>query len=298
VADAQKPDTPVQDAREFLGGMLCAFNEREVPMRAVALAYYGFFTLFPLLIFALSVLGYLTNIGAPFAENLRASLIEQLSTTVPGGGGTITETFKNLGESATPLGIVGLIGLIWGLTGSLNAVGSALSRIFDPNAPFPSWKDRLRSFLVILGIGGVFVLLNLLATVLPIIVAALEIPLPAIVIQLTIQTLGPILAFTLLYRLLPTIPPSWRNALIGGTVGGVLFAVMQLLFGIYLRFVSFSGTFGSALAGVAILFVWLNFSALTFLVGALVSARLRPEDKHLQGESEKKSNQSRTGVKA
>ncbi|HWG85202.1 MAG TPA: YihY/virulence factor BrkB family protein [Deinococcales bacterium] len=294
----QTPAQPnrLQEARKYLSGLMCAFAEREVPMRGVALAYYGFFTLFPLVILALSVLGHLTNIGAPFARDLRASLVQQVSATVPGGGGTVSDTFKSLGDNATPLGIVGLVGLIWGLTGSLSAVGSALSRIFDPKAPFPTWRDRIKTGLVLFGIGGVFLILNLLSTILPVVVAALELPIPTFLIQFPIQVLGPVLAFTLLYRLLPTVPPSWRNALIGGAVGGLLFAIMQLLFSVYLRFVSFNGTFGSVLAGAAVLLVWLNFSATTFLLGALVAARLRPEDKHLQGESEQKANQQRAGI--
>ena len=270
----------VEGAREWLKGTGEAFGKREVPMRSVALAYYAFFTLFPLAVLAVAVLGHLINIGAPLAENLQERMIGGLTRTLVGASDAVEGTLENIGQSAGAIGLLGIAGLIWGLTGSLSAVSSAISRIFDPTAPLPSWRVRLRSAGVILGIGGIFALLSLGGVVLGLIAPFLPMdsaePLIA-AYRLVVQVLGPILTFALLYRFLPTVPPTWRDALVGAAVGGLLFGLLQLGFTTYLRFVSFEGVFGP-LSGVAVLFVWLNFSSQAFLLGGLVAARLRPED--------------------
>lgn len=269
-----------EGAREWLKGTGEAFGKREVPMRSVALAYYAFFTLFPLAVLAVAVLGYLVNIGAPLAADLQARMIGGLTDTLVGASDAVEGTLQNIGQSAGAIGLLGIAGLLWGLTGSLSAVSSAISRIFDPTAPLPSWKVRLRSAVVILGIGGIFALLSLGGVVLGLLAPFLSTDSAGPVIgayRLVVQAVGPILTFGLLYKFLPTVPPNWQHALMGATAGGLLFGLLQLGFTTYLRFVSFDGVFGP-LSGVAVLFVWLNFSSQAFLLGALVAARLRPED--------------------
>lgn len=270
----------LEGARDWIKGTLAAFGKREVPMRAVALAYYAFFTLFPLAVLAIAVVGYLVSIGAPLAQQLEDALIGSLAQTMAGASQAVGNTLQNVARSSSAIGLLGLAGLLWGLTGSLSAVASAMSRIFDPEAPLPGWTTRLKSAGAILGIGGIFALLSLGGVVLGAVAPILPIPSAEPLIglyRIVVQVAGPILAFALLYRLLPTLPPTWKHALVGGTVGGLLFGILQFGFTYYLRFVSFEGVFGP-LSGVAVLFVWLNFSAQAFLLGALVAARLRPAD--------------------
>lgn len=265
-----------------LNRFLAAYGEREVPMRAAALTYYAFFTLFPLLLLAATVVGYLVAIDAELAQRLRHAMVLSLQEVMPQAGTTVNQTLNSLAGSATPLGIVGVIGLLWGATGSVNAVGSAINRIFDPTAPMPGWVQRLKAGLAIAAIGGLAISINLAGIVLPLIAASIGIVPPAVILRLSLQFVGAAVAFLLMYRLLPTRPPSWGHAVEGGLVGAGLFTVLQVLFSLYLRFVSFDKTFGAALAGVAVLFVWLNWSALVFLAGALVAASLSESNTDVQ----------------
>ncbi|RIH81851.1 YihY family inner membrane protein [Calidithermus terrae] len=133
---------------------------------------------------------------------------------------------------------------------------------------------RLRAGLVVLGVGGGFVLLTLGGQGLAVVTRFL--PFSEGLVELYRWVVNPllaVLAFTLQYRLLPTRPPPWAAAFRGALVGGGLFALVQLGFNFYLRWVSFQNVFGP-LASVAVLLVWLHFSALAFLLGALVAALL------------------------
>ncbi|HEX2863767.1 MAG TPA: YhjD/YihY/BrkB family envelope integrity protein, partial [Deinococcales bacterium] len=203
-----------------------AYSEREVPMRAAALAYYAFFTLFPLLLLAMTILGYLVNVNAGLAQTLRHSLVTSLQSVMPSASTSVNSAMTTLADNTTPLGIVGLVGLLWGVTGSVNAVGSAINRIFDPTAPVPGLWERVKAGLAILAIGGVAIVINLAGIIVPLVMTALGVAPPAAVWRILLQFAGAGTAFMLLYRILPTNPPSWRHAAQGGYIGGALFTLL------------------------------------------------------------------------
>lgn len=84
------------------------------------------------------------------------------------------------------------------------------------------------------------------------------------------------LTFTVLLKVLPDVPVAWRDALAGGAAGAVLFAVGKHLFALYLAHASGASVFGAA-SSLAVLMMWLLFSAQAFLVGAELAATLSRE---------------------
>jgi len=74
---------------------------------------------------------------------------------------------------------------------------------------------------------------------------------------------------------LPDVEVGLRNALIGGGVASALFSVGRHLFGLYLAHAATAGSFGAA-GSLAVLMMWLYFSAAVLLVGAEVTAILEP----------------------
>lgn len=84
------------------------------------------------------------------------------------------------------------------------------------------------------------------------------------------------LAFTVLLKVLPDVPVAWRDAFVGGAAGAVVFAVGKHLFALYLAHASGANVFGAA-SSLAILMMWLFFSAAAFLVGAELAATLGRE---------------------
>ncbi|WP_027891199.1 YhjD/YihY/BrkB family envelope integrity protein [Calidithermus chliarophilus] len=264
----------LERAGRWLKRLLAAFADREVPTRSVALGYYAFFSLFPLIFLAMAALGFLLRQQLPLAQELEATLTRSLSGLFVGAGELVEGVLEAVRENAGTVGVVGLLSLLWGVSGTMGAVATAITRIFDPEAPFPSLRVRLRAGLVVLGVGGGFVLLTLGGQALAVVTRFL--PFGEWLVELYRWVANPllaVLAFALQYRLLPTRPPPWAAAFQGALVGGGLFALVQLGFSFYLRWVSFQNVFGP-LASVAVLLVWLHFSALAFLLGALVAALL------------------------
>jgi membrane protein len=81
--------------------------------------------------------------------------------------------------------------------------------------------------------------------------------------------------FGALIKWLPDVHVGFRNALVGGVVAVVLFSVGRHLFGLYLAHAATAGSFGAA-GSLAVLMMWLYFSAAVFLIGAEVTALLEP----------------------
>jgi membrane protein len=82
------------------------------------------------------------------------------------------------------------------------------------------------------------------------------------------------LAFALLFRLVPNRYVPVTHALIGGVVAAMLFETMNRVFGYYIsHFPTYKLVYG-AFASVPIFLMWVYFSWLTILLGAVVTASL------------------------
>lgn len=86
-------------------------------------------------------------------------------------------------------------------------------------------------------------------------------------------------AYTLLYRVVPNRKVAWRDAAIGGLAAAIAFEILKRLFAAFvLKFSNYRAIYG-ALAAFPIFLVWIYFSWLITLLGALV-ASLVPLVKH------------------
>jgi YihY family inner membrane protein len=81
-------------------------------------------------------------------------------------------------------------------------------------------------------------------------------------------------AFVALIKWLPDAPVKFRHSLEGALLAAVLFTAARYLFGFYLSRAGTANAFGAA-GSLAVLMMWLYFSALVFLLGAETTAAIR-----------------------
>jgi len=73
--------------------------------------------------------------------------------------------------------------------------------------------------------------------------------------------------FAMIYKLIPRVRIPWRDVWVGAAVTAVLFAVGKLLIGLYLGKSTVASAFGAA-GSLAVMMVWVYYSAQIFLLGA------------------------------
>ena len=73
--------------------------------------------------------------------------------------------------------------------------------------------------------------------------------------------------FALMYKILPRVSIGWRDVWIGALVTALLFSVGKFLVGLYIGKSSVASSFGAA-GSLAVLLVWVYYSAQIFLLGA------------------------------
>ena len=247
------------------------FMKDKAPMRAAALSYYTAFAMPPLLILLTMVA---SAIWSP--DQVAQALERQFSGMIgQEGAGTVREMIASGDKSNGTLGtILGLAGLIFGATGALISLQDALNAVWNVKEDQKSGGirgflfKRLLSLGMVLGLGFLLVV-SLAAS------AALAALSDMIGTQgIIMQAIGTVVSlailsfiFAAIYRYLPDADVSWRDVWLGGVVTAVLLELGKLLLGLYLGAKNPGNAFGAASA-LAVILVWIYYSAMLVLLGA------------------------------
>ena len=242
------------------------YGEDQAGQKAALLAYYGFFSLFPLLLVAVTVLGFLLHGNADLGQRVVSSAVAQF----PVIGEQIRDTFSqsHLRGSGVALA-VGALFALWGGLGVAEAAQSAMNGIWNvPRRRYPNFLlRRLRglAWLVILG-GGL-----LLASVVSGFAAAADTAWsgPA---GVAASTAVNALLFLVGFRVLTVRNVSLRTLLPGALLAAVAWALLQWLGGWYVarQLSRASATYG-AFALVIGLLSWLYLASTVTLYAAEVN---------------------------
>lgn len=93
---------------------------------AASITYFGFLSLFPLLLLGLSAIGFVVG-GDPA---LVQEWTQRLSAAIPGLAPLIRDSLAKVAENRGAAGVVGFAGLIWSASRASEAAGYALARIY------------------------------------------------------------------------------------------------------------------------------------------------------------------------
>jgi membrane protein len=253
-----------------------AGSEDKAPRLGAALAYYTIFSLAPLLIILIGIAGFL------FGEQAaRGQLFAQLKNTV---GSTAASAIEDLLKNTQMTGggwwatVIAFVILLLGATGLFGQLQDALNTIWKvaPKPGRPIWqmvRERLFSFILVLGTGLLLLALLLVSTAL----TALNEFLPPNTLPGSTylwQVVNGLVSFVfctllcaMIYKILLDARIAWRDVWIGAAVTALLFTAGKYLIGLYLGKSGTASAFGAAGSLVATL-IWIYYSAQIFLFGA------------------------------
>lgn len=252
-----------------------AWNEHNAPRLAAALSYYIAFSLAPLLVLIIAVLGFLLR-----EEVVRDAVLSQVAQAV---GPQAAELLSGIVDSlrqpssgilSTLLGIgaliLGALNVFEQLKGALNSMWGVPAQKATGARGFVVGK--LVSFSMVLVIGFLLLVSLVISTLLNIFNSSLASWFPGAPMLLgwinNLISFGMIIVlFALIYRILPDIKLEWRDVWVGAAITALLFMIGKAALSWYLGTTGATSAYGAAGSFVLILF-WIYYSAQIVLFGA------------------------------
>lgn len=251
------------------------WSEDNASRLAAALAYYTIFSLAPLLIIAIAVIGVIFGEGTA-----RQQILDQIRGVMgPQGADAISTMLDNASRPGASLvaTVIGVITLFLGASGVFGQLKGALNTVWGTKPRVETGivatiKDKLLAVGMVLGIGLLLAATLVASTGLAALNRYFGDLLPGADILWQILnfavTFGLItLLFGFIYKILPDAEIAWKDVWVGAAVTALLFVIGELLIGLYLAYGSPGSTYGAAGSLVALL-VWVYYSAQVLFLGA------------------------------
>jgi membrane protein len=253
-----------------------AWIEDYAPSMGAALSYYTLFSIAPLLLIAVGVAGLVFGEQAARGEifgQLRelmgdqgASAVERLLASVDKPEGGLIATAAGIGA------------LLLGAMSVFGELQNALDRIWRAPARKKSagWWNLLHSRLLSFGMILCIAFLLMISLVVSALLSALgklwgpafkDWETAAHFIDVLLSFGLVTVLFALIYKFIPRVRIPWRDVWVGAGVTAVLFAVGKFAIGLYLGKSTVASAFGAA-GSLAVMMVWVYYSAQIFLLGA------------------------------
>lgn len=262
----------------FIEQLVYRFSDDGVSEIGAQLTYYLTLSIFPFIIFFLSILQF-----TPLADT---NILQKLLLPLP------TETrdlFYGLisgiiNEGTITLLSFGALGAIWSSSNGVMAIMKAVNRALDLEENRPYLKLKGLSIIFTLGL---FLILIVAFTILifgEVIFNQIFISYtwPTLVIWKILKIIIPfsfmVLVFTMLYKYSPSIKQNikikFSESIPGAIFTSIFWILLSIVFSFYVsNFSNYSKTYGS-LGGVIVFLIWLYMSSIVIVMGAEVNATL------------------------
>ena len=251
--------------------------EDKAPQLGAALAYYTVFSLAPLILVLLAIVGLLFRNDPGDAWN---KITEQMSYFLDKSA---VEVVQNIAQKAAQPNksllatIIGILLALFGASGVFGQLQDALNTIWGVRAKPGAgiWGFLQSRFLSFAMVGGVCFLLLVsltLESVLKGFSHYIQGVLPggivvAIAVYWIFDLAVVILLFAIIFKFLPDAKIQWRDVWIGAAITAIFFAIGKWALGLYLGSGSAASAYGAASSLITLL-LWVYYSSQILLFGA------------------------------
>ena len=267
------PNLGIVDIFRFLRYVTVRLQEDRCTQMAASLTFTTLLSLVPLITIALTLFSAFPVFNEYSAE-IRDFILSNMAPET--GSRIITRYMEQFAESASRLTALGLVFLAFTAMLMMLTIDNAFNMIWRVSRP-RSLLQRVLVYWAVLTlapllVGGSLSLTSWLAGLSAGYVKQIpEISLDVLKLLPAIMTTS---AFTLLFRVVPNRYVPMRHAVIGGLIASAAFETMNYAFALYIsNFHTYKLVYG-AFASVPIFLLWIYFSWITVLFGAITTASL------------------------
>jgi membrane protein len=245
---------------------------------AAGLAYYLLFSIFPLLLFLITLIGFLPipNLSDQITSNLRQFL--------PGGTLALVEnTLRQILEQRHGgLLSIGLIITLWTASSALAAVSDGLNRAYGAQESRPLWKVRGIALLLTVGLSVLVITASILAVLGGkmgewlghLLGLGLVFQIGWELARWVVSILFIAMALALVYHFAPDVERAWRWITPGSLTAVVVWIGASFGFSYYVNhFGSYNKTYGT-IGTVIILLTWFYISGFIILAGGEMNSEV------------------------
>jgi len=239
------------------------FSDQDGGYYAAGLTYYLFFSVFPLVLFGVSALGFVVFLS----DKLKTDIINASADAFPLVSQVLEpDTLEKVADARFSLAAAGLLLVLYSGTGGIVALEHALNRFrgLDQEGTFFQKRIRALKFLATVG------LIPLFSVALGAVSQLVHSPLVGVVAFVAGAGTS-VLLFATAFKFLPSVNPTWREVLPGAAIAGAIFEVLKIVGPLYLD----SGrsnrdaTFGAFAATAGLLISAYLLSQVTLLAAQL-----------------------------
>jgi|SRR5580693_144766 membrane protein len=258
----------------FVVAVIKRFDDDQASQMGALIAYYGFFSLFPLLLVFVTVLGFLLQ----SSPSTQASVLHSTLSQFPIIGTQLQSNVHSLKGSIIAL-VIGLVGALMAGLGITGATQSAFNKVWEiprkHQLGFLAW--RLRG----LGLLAVFGALSIVSTVAAGAVTAQTAGVGAVLGGIVIALAANLLLFFTAFRMLTAEEIPTRDLIPGVIVAAVLWQLLEHVGGFYVGHVvrhakDTSGLFAFVLGLLTWLYLGGEVTVLAAEVNVVRARRLWP----------------------
>jgi membrane protein len=270
------------DVNQFSGGRLDifknaleTFSDTRASQAAASLAYYAFFSLFPLLLVLISGGSYFLN-----SQQVYQSVTQFVQQAIPVSNQMITENLRQVLAIRGTVGLIGLLTLLWSASGVFTNLAYNINLAW-PGAPRRNFLEkRLVGLGIIAGLGGLLILslsLDWVTNLIPFLSIA-SASSSTLSLWRLFSSLGSwltiFLLFLALYCWVPTEKVYWSATFCGALTASIAWKAATAGFSWYLRsgLGRYQLVYGSLGAIVALLFLIFIVSMITLFGAHLCAA--------------------------
>ncbi len=276
-ADAERPtEIPPRGWLQILRRSWQESKADNVPLLAAGVAFFGFLSLFPALIATLTVYGLVVS-----PAKARRQVDQYASALPPESRKVLSDQLTSVAQDnhrALGFGLlVSVLLALWSASGGMSNLVKAINIAYDEDEKRGFVKQRTIALLLTLG-AVVFMIVTLgLVALLPAVLGHLPLgEVGRLIVQVgrwVALVLAVMVALAVLYRTAPDRDaPRFRWVSLGAMAATVLWVLGSAGFSFYVsNFGKYSKTYG-AIAGVAVLMLWLYLTSYLVLLGAEINA--------------------------
>lgn len=242
---------------------------------AAAIAYWMLLSIFPLILAAMSLIGFLYP-----DQDAQQDIIKEVLDLVPVSGDYLSSLVEGVVDSKELLGFVGGLGLFFSGAKVFAAIRRGINHVWQIRQLHGFILARAIDFVMLIGTGLIIIFALLLSTGFE--KAALmggqlggSVGLLIICIRETLLFISTLVILYLLYKFIPNTNVTVIEALLGAAFGTVLLLFVRVGFIWFVSTIdSFNIIYGSLGALIAVL-AWSYFSSMALMWGAQISSTIK-----------------------